>query len=333
MGTTVSGMTFYESQFETGVWLGLTQYIDAFNAASGGAILLEPGARKGRKPVQTIVSDVSGLIQSRAPSGTSTKTPTTFSNAEHRAIKLFRTAPMEIARQDWIDMGLSTAEGTRLFGEQFGAAQAQDYLNAAISALVGSITAVGTTAVLDIQAESPNTPTFGALNRTLGKLGDRRSAVRTLVAHSVSMQNLIGTAFSSQQIAFQVGPTTITNGMVPAMGLREVTTDSSALYDAGTSASTDDTYYTLALVPGAVVIRTGPQNQLFSPITGASGATPENQRWLLSVEYEFEIAVKGVSYKSASTDNPNNAALATSTNWTMFVTDRKLGPGALLKSR
>lgn len=327
-GTTASGMTFYEEQFETGVWLGLTQFIDAFNGASANTIVLDAGARKGRHPSSTVIDDVSGLIQRRNPSGTGTLTPTTFGNSEHKAIKIFRSAPLNLTSQDWVDMGLDTEDGTRLFGEQFGQAQAQDYLNTVLAALVGAITAVGANAILDITGETTKVLTFDALNRGLFKLGDRRQAVRALVAHSKPMRDLIGTAFSSQAIAFQVGNTVIANGGIPSFGLQQVMTDAAPLVNLNGSAT--DTYNVLGLVPLAARVRTGPSRQQVSPITGTAAAAPENQMTRLSIEYEFEIEVKGVSYTNAG-DNPTDASLASSGNWTLIASGEKLGPGVLIE--
>lgn len=328
-GTTVSGMTFYEEQLETGIYEGLTVAVDAFNASSGNALLLEVGARKGRKPVRTFIEGVSGLIQRRDPSSDSdTLTPTTFSNSEHRAIKIFRSAPFNLRRQDWVDMGLDSEEGTRLFGIQFGQLQVLDYLQAVASALVGAITAIGATAILDITGETVKTANFDALNRASFKLGDFRSALRTIVAHSKFYQDLIGKALTDQVIAFQVGNTTIRDGSILSLGLQQVMTDVDSLVNLNGSAT--DTYNTLLLVAGAGRVKTGPSGSQVSPVVGTATAAPANQLTRLSIEYEYEIEIKGVSYKAASGDNPNNAALATASNWELVGANVKQGPGVKL---
>lgn len=328
MPLTAGNLIFYEEQFETGVWLGLTQFIDAFNASSGNTILLSAGARKGRKPVETFIDDIAGLIQRRDPSGTGNLTPAAFSDSEHAAIKIFRSAPLTLTRQAWIDRGFNTESGTRMYGIQFGRQQAQDYLNTVISALVGSINAIGSSAVLDITGETVKTMGFDALNRGLGKMGDSRQQVRSLVTYSKPLTDLIGTAFSSQQIAFQVGGTTVFNGGIPSMGLQQILTDAPPLTIPATSADPEQ-YYSLALVPNAARVKTGPSNQIFSVITGSATSTPENHQYLLSIEWEFEIMLRGVSYTSA-TVNPNAATLADPASWTLVATNRKLGPGVMI---
>lgn len=343
MGTTAGNLIFYEAQFQTGVWEGLTQNLDAFNDASLGTITLSAGARAGRKPVNTFWDDISGLVQRRNPSGTGTLVPAAVADSEHRSIKLFRSAPITLTRQAFVDRGMDTPEGTRLYGVQLGQAQLQNYLNTGISALLGAIGGVNaasvptTNSALQASSATPGgstTLSHGILNTALGKFGDARQNLRAMVVHSVPLTALIGTAFTSQVIAYQVGGTTIGNGMVPTLGLRTINTDSSALAeDESSSFSSPGTNYnTLLLAPGALQLKVGPSNALFSPITGDGSTTSENHKWLLSTEWEFEITVKGVSYKSASNDNPTDAVLAAASNWEVPVSDRKLGPGVLVKT-
>lgn len=331
MPTTVSGLTFFENQFETGLYQGITQVVDGFNGASGGAMTLTAGARKGRRPENTFFQVTDGVIQRRDPTSTGSKTPTTFADESHKSIKLFNTAPMTWRRQDWVDTGLSTETGTRLFGIQYGQSLARNYLNTAISALVGSINSIGATAIHDVGGSS--TFAYDVLNTGLGKLGDRRQNARTIVAYSKPLTDLSNTAFTSQQVAFQVGGTVIFNGGLPSLGLPVLNTDAAPLYEPDTA--TNDKYNTLVLVPGALMLRTGPSSTVFTLIPGTASAVPENQTWLLSIESEFELTVKGVSYTGAS-DNPTDSQLADSANWTHVTgtaVDVKNGPGILIRTQ
>lgn len=321
-------LTFYERQVETGMYQGLTQWLDGFNASSGNAITLTSGARKGRQPKEKFFQPISGLVQSRDPdSTTDTLTPTRFGNEEHVAVKLFHSSPVYVTRQNWIDMGMTTEEGARQFGIQTGEQFAQVYLNSAISALVGSIQAVGSTALHDVSATSEFS--YSVLNNGLAKFGDRRQSVTTMVSHSTTSNALHEAAFNDSNIAFQLGSTTIYNGSVANYGLKIVNTDSSPLFVASTAG---DTYWVPLLVPGAIQIKTGSINQEREFVVGALGATPANQTWLYTIESEIELKVKGVKWDGA--DNPNDAALATSGNWaevTGTSTDVKNGPGVLVK--
>lgn len=330
MPTTVSGLTFYEEEFETGMYQGLTQKVDGFNASSGGAIQLTVGARKGRNPKHTFFQSPAGLIQRRDPTSVGTIVPVVMGNAEKSTIKVFSAAPMHWRSQDWEDQGMSDAMGSNLFGIAYGEALAEQYLNTAVSALVGAIGEIGATAIHDVAGGA--TFDYGVLNTALGKFGDRRPAIRTLVAYSKPLTDLLGQAFTSQQVAFQLGSATIYNGSLPTIGLQTVNTDAPPLF---TSTTTDgDEYWTLALQQGAVRLATGPSRTVFGLVTGTVGATPENQTWLLSVEYSFEIEVMGVSYTGGSVAvNPNDAALADPANWTDVTNGSvKHGPGIAIKT-
>lgn len=333
MPTTVSGLTFYEEQAETGMYLGLTQFIDGFNDSSGGAIQLMAGARKGYRPVTTFVDDAA-LVQRRDPTSTGNLTPTTFSNTEHKTAKFFLATKHIFRRQDFIDQGFNTPDGALWIGEQLGLKYAQTLLNAALAACVGAINAIGTTAVLDITGGSPGTLAFTQVNLGLAKLGDMRQNARALVMPGAPLTSLVGDALATQAIAFQIGQTTVYNGLVPAMGLKTVVTDAPGLIvPATTSPVAPEKYYTLGLVPGAVKVKTGAASTpSLHFVTGSASAAPANETYLFSTESEVEIEVRGVSFTAVS-NFPNDATLATSGSWTLVAADRKLGPGFLIYSK
>lgn len=331
MPTTVSGLTFYEDEFETGMYQGLTQAVDGFNASSGGAIQLTVGARKGRAPKHTFFRSPSGLIQRRDPTSTGTLAPVVMGNAEKSTIKIFSAAPMHWRSQDWEDQGMSDAMGSNLFGIAYGEALAEQYMNSAVAALIGAISEIGATAIEDVSGTG--TLDYGVLNSAMWKMGDRKAALRTMVAYSAPLRDLMGQMFTSQQVAFQLGQTTIYNGSpVASLGLQVVNTDAPPLFVNNTGT---DHYWTLALREGAVKLKTGPTRTVFGLVTGTVGATPENQTWLLSVEYSFELEVEGVSYTGGSVSvNPNDAALADAANWTDVTGGSvKHGPGIAIKSQ
>ena len=331
MPTTVGGLTFYEDQVETGRYLGLTQYIDAFNDSSAGAIQLIDGARKGYRPVSTFVDDVS-LVQRRDPTSTGNLTPTTFSNTEWKAVKVFHAVKHIFRRQDYIDQGLNTEAGSLWIGEQLGYKTGQTYLNSALAALVGAINGIGSTAVLDVTATS--TLTFQQINAGLGKMGDMRQSIRALAMPSSAMTGMIDNGLTTQAVAFQIGQTIVYNGLSPAMGLKTVVTDAPALIVAASASPVlPERYYSLALVPGAIKVKLGPASTpSLHFVTGTASASPTNEQFLFSTESEIEIEVKGVSY-TAVANFPNDSDLATSGNWTLVAANRKLGPGVAIYTK
>lgn len=330
MPLTASGLTFYDQHFETGVLQALTEITDIFNTSSGGALLLDAGAERGRNPKRTFFHSREDLIQTRDPSGSGSLVPRKLVNAEKGTVKRFYAAPLTFTRQDWIDQGMSEETGSRLFGAQFGQNLAIEYVNAAIAAAVGAIGAIGATAVHD---QDGSALSHAILNTGLFKFGDRRQSLRTLVASSTPLLSLSNAPMTSQPIAYQVGGATIFNGSIATFGLPVVNVDSPSLWIDNPDPDPDN-YWTLALVGGAVQVREGPLATAFSFLPGTASSTPENMSWLLSLEAEYEIEVRGVSWTGAS--NPSIAALADPSNWTQVTAasgvDAKAGPGVAIKT-
>ncbi len=330
MPTTVSGLTFFNEQFETGAYQGLTQFIDGFNANSGGAIVLIGGAEKGRVTSSTFFQRHQP-IQRRDPSANADLTPTRFSNVEKQRTKLYYAAPTDWNTQDWIDQGLSDQEGTRLFGISYGEDLGQNMLNSALAALIGAIGEVDDDSSASAISAPGTEMTYGAINAAKGLLGDRRGALNTIVSHSVPLVQLDDQAFTSQQIAFRLGGTNFFPGGI-SLGLRVVNTDATILFtDVTTSGA--DTYNSLLLQPGAITIRTGETRQSLNEVVGTRALTPANQQWRMNVWTEVELEVMGVSYTAAGI-NPVDSDLATLGNWTAVTDgDVKNGPGVILTTQ
>ncbi len=338
MPTSVSGLTFFDEDFEDGAYQGLTQFIDGFNANSGGAIVLTAGAEKGRTTSSTFFQRHQP-IQRRDPSADGDLTPTRFSNVETKRTKLFYSAPTDWNSQDWEDQGLGDATGTRLFGISYGEDLGQNMINSALAALIGAIGSVdnasGVVAIRDVGDISGATPVlldYGQINQAKGLMGDKRGVLNTLVSYSQPLVDLDDQAFTSQQIAFRLGGTNFFPGGIN-LGLLVVNTDALPLFNDVTTTN-GDTYNTLLLPPGAITMRTGPTRQSLNPVVGSRALTPANMQWRMLIETSVEIEVMGASFTLAfptATGGPTDAQLATLANWTPVTDDDvKNGPGILL---
>lgn len=326
---TAGDLLFYPTQIETAIYERISQVITGFNAASGGAILLQDGAEKGRRTVSDYYENIDP-IQARDPSsGSATLTAAKFSNAQKSTIKLFDAAPVEWRRQEWIDRGMNNREGQRLYGLAYGDRLAQRLINSAVAALVGAIPSATTTAARTVHDGTASTFSYDVLNTALILLGDRGGEASSLVIRTKPMRNLAGDAYTSQQIAFQFGTTVIRGGALPFPGLEPVHSDFPALLD---TVPIPDEYTTLALFQGAVTIKFGPSvtslDKVPGVLTAGSVVLPANMLWVMNTESEYELEVKNVSYKAASVDNPSDAVLADPANWENATgDDEKRGPG------
>ena len=79
---TPSGLTFFNDQFATGVWEGLTQFVTGFNESSGNAIrLVQRDGPVGRREDRLMFDTVAGLVARRDPASAGTVAPVRFSNS------------------------------------------------------------------------------------------------------------------------------------------------------------------------------------------------------------------------------------------------------------
>ena len=95
--------------------------------------------------------------------------------------------------------------------------------------------------------------------------------------------------------------------------------------DSSVSSGTD--YYTLGLTAGALKItETQPEELVTDVKTGLEQLVLEIQG-----EFAFNIRIKGYRWDVSNGGiNPDDSALATSTNWDKAVADSKNGPGVLM---
>jgi hypothetical protein len=280
---------------------------------------------------------IAGLIQSRDPDSTSTLTPVRFTGTTQRAVNCFRSAPADYALQDFRDMGLSEETGASLYGTQLADGQMLDIVNTAISALVGGIGAIGATATHDVSGTGTAGAPFSmsVLEGGKAKMGDARSQLVTMLAHSVPLSSLYTASIADQASAFHVAGTIITQGNVATMGLTTVNTDASALIVDESTSTAANNYLTLLLVPGAVEINVLDMQTIVDTVIGTYNTTPQNILVRLLHEWQFTVKIKAVSYKSASAANPSNAVLATSSTWEVPGTPTltvKQGPGVIVKT-
>lgn len=89
-------------------------------------------------------------------------------------------------------------------------------------------------------------------------------------------------------------------------------------------------YNTLGLTEGGITVSS--QNDFNSVIVPKTGK--ENITNAYQAEWSYGVSVKGYGWKvSSGGSNPNDTALATSTNWEKVATSHKDTAGVLLQSQ
>lgn len=313
-------MVIFNAQFYSGFTETLQQNVNAFNAASAGALRLTARDIKGHYEEGSFVDVVSGLVSRRDISSVSAATDTAMTMDEEIGVKLNRKlGPIANTIDSWRKIGQNVDEMAFKLGEQSAVAVATDYLNTALRALEGALDNVAALEHASIGA----TADVADLVDGLAKFGDQSSRIAMWVMHSKVYFDIV-----KDQIADNILNITdmVIKGGVPAtLGRPVLVTDSAALIG---SVSTT-VYSTLGLVPGAAeIVESERQEVVFDRITGL-----ENLVYRFQGEYAFNLKLKGFKWDtSAGGVNPTDNAVATGSNWDQAVTSVKLLPGVIVKT-
>lgn len=307
------------------------QNTQIFNEASGGTIRLIPARLKGNFDQQIIFSNLSGLVNRRDNTGTSTIADTALAQSALTGVKCNRRiGPVAVTMDALKKVGFSTEAASAAFGEQAGYAIAQNMANTAIAAAIGALKKISdTTYTPYYKAGDQRYITPSNLTQALYKMGDNAGRVRSWLMHSASARDLSLVTISDK--VNDIFSMWVAEGsMATTLGRRVMVSDSTALKVASVGSSLEAYvgYYTLGLVEDAIVVTQSEEETIETQtVTGY-----ENIFIRIQGENAFNVRCKGMSF-TTGTANPSDAALATLGNWTQVAADDKGGPGVLLYCR
>jgi hypothetical protein len=160
--------------------------------------------------------------------------------------------------------------------------------------------------------------------RTLAKFGDMAGDIVCWIGHSKPYYDILN-GMISDKVTGLADLVTIQGGIPATLGRAFVITDAPALTDANGSAA--DTYNTLGLVSGAVVVTESEADSFATEIV--TGLENLARRW--QSEYGYNVECKGFKWDIANGGiNPSDATLGTTTNWDQVAYDDKLTAGVRL---
>lgn len=337
MATTLySDLKVYDEQFQGAFIETVMQNVDAFNAASFGALVLNDRPLRGHYEKEAFwderVSAGSALAR-RDTTSTSTVTAVKLTQGEFVGVKLNRrVGPIETtldAFRKAIDGGMSPDEASRRFsrviGVQIAKAMPQEMLNRALAALE---------AKLDSVSALEHDATDGTLASTdlasgLKKFGDAADEIIAFVMHSGPYWDLVGNQITNA--IYRANGVRIMDGVPATLGRPVIVTDSTSLVESDGVSSGVDAYSTLGLTRMAaeLVFSEPPVAALEGPQTGK-----QNLVWTWQSEYAYNLKLRGCTWDTSNGgENPTDASVATATNWDTEVADNKLLPGVIIKSR
>jgi hypothetical protein len=295
-----------------------------FNEQTRGAIQLVPAALKGHFGKAAFFKDVSSLVTRRDITSTAGVTDLAMTQDENISVKLNRKIGPVAQTLDAIKKaGLTEAQASFAFGQLAASRKMKDMVNSALIAVEAAIQ--GNTAMnLDITGEATKTASTGALVRTLAKFGDMAGDIVCWIGHSKPYYDILN-GMISDKVTGLADLVTIQGGIPATLGRAFVITDAPALTDANGSAA--DTYNTLGLVSGAVVVTESEADSFATEIV--TGLENLARRW--QSEYGYNVECKGFKWDIANGGiNPSDATLGTTTNWDQVAYDDKLTAGVRL---
>ena len=281
----------------------LDQMLQAFNAASNGAIVLSPEGFTGDF-LQESFFQALGAAQRRvdryAANGAAPITDLTeLKNTSVKVAGGFGPIRYEPSQMTWLER--PTVQGIEVASRAFAEVLLKDQLNTAIAALVAAITAQAA-AVNDVSATAGITQ--AGLNNAHAKFGDASQSLVAQIMQGTTWHKLIGQAIGNSTNLFVAGNVRV----VDILGKVSIVTDAPALMQTGTP----NKEIILGLVGGAALVHDN--RDIISNVQTVNGK--ERIETTIQTDYTFGLGLKGYTWDVTNGGkSPSNAALATGTNW------------------
>ena len=327
-----SDFKVYDEQFQGAFIETIMQNVDAFNAASQGALVMRTRELLGHYEKEAFFDEVvASAIARRDITASGSISATKLTQDEFIGVKLNRrNGPFEVS----IDSMRKTFGGgaanasqrfSRVIGTQTAKAMPREMLDRALAAIEAKLDSV---AALE-EDDSAATITTEGLVDGIAKLGDAYGDIALIVMHSKPYFDLVKDQITDA--VYRANGVQVMRGIPATLGKPVLVTDSASLKETNGISTGVHVYSTLILTPGAAVIDVSepPIAALEGPLTGNEQLF---YRW--QAEYAYNLKLRGCQWDTTNGgQNPTDANVATATNWDTVVADNKLLPGALLKTR
>ena len=310
-------MQVYDTEIYTTTIELLGQKLEAFNAASGGAIVLNTNAWRGNYTKEAFFQSIAGAqrrVDRNAAIGAAT--PTQLSQGEFAGVKVaggFGPITFEPAQLTYLQENPETA--IMAISEGFSDALLADQLNTAVGAAVAAVENIAAL-VNDVSASAGLSQQ--ALNGGHYKFGDMSGMIIADIMHSSGSESLIDKALANGERLFESSNVTV----VSILGKIMVVSDIPALFVAGTPNKTK----VLSVTAGGVIVSNS--SDIVANMDTTNGQTRIETTW--QADYTFGLQLKGYAWDVTNGgSSPLDAELFTGTNWDIAVTSNKHTLGTL----
>lgn len=301
----------------------LAQQVDLFNAASGGAIVLRAAEHQGDFSDKAFWGRIDGLVRRRNAYGSGTVAEKALAQITDTMVKVAAgTPPVRIdpGQFKWIQQNEQV--GGVVYGQQLAKDTLADMLNTGLMIYVSALHGEADV-FLD---ESAADTTFNTLLAGAALFGDASNNISSWAMHSKSLFDIFGTALANTAHLFTFGTVNVRQD---GFGRPFIVTDSPSLIypdDDGAGPHVAK-HYIAGMSPNSIIIE---QNSDFTQNIETKNGS-ENIIRTIQSEWTYEMGLKGYSWDKANGGkSPNDAALATGTNWDRIAIDKKNTAGVLL---
>jgi len=313
----LSNMKVYQDEIQGTTIELLAQKINQFNAASGGAIVLNSQAWEGDFTKESFFASLAGA-QRRVDryAAIASQASTALTAGELVGVKVaggFGPVLFEPSQLSYLQK--SPAAAIMAISEGFSDALLADQLNTSVGAAVAAVENV---AALVNDVSGTGGITQVVLNNSHRKFGDQSQLLIADVMTGDVYHRLIGEAIANAGQLFVSGNVQV----VEILGKLFVVSDIPALYEAGTP-NKDKVLSVVA--QGIIVDNAG---DIITNMETTNGNTRIETTW--QADYTFGVKLKGYAWDTANGGkSPTDAELFTGTNWDKAVTSNKHTLGTL----
>lgn len=295
----------------------LSQMVDKFNAASGGAIRLTTEGFTGDFLQESFFASLESAqrrVDRYAANGV--VTPTDLTELRHSTVKVaggIGPIRYEPSQMTWLQR--PTAQGIEVASRNFAQIMLKDQLNTVIAALVA---AIGNQASATNNVSATSGLSYSAMNGAHAKFGDHSGNIIADVMNGAAYHKLIEKNLTNGQQLFQANNVRV----VDILGKIAIVTDAPALFATGTP----DLLKVLSLTDAAAIV--SGSGDVVSNIETTNGHN--RIETTLQVDYSFGVGIKGYTWDEANGGkSPTDAELATGANWTQVASSIKHTAGVL----
>jgi len=313
----LANMQVYDTEIYTTTIELLGQKLEAFNAASGGAIVLNTNAWRGNYTKEAFFQSISGAqrrVDRNAAIGA--QAATQLSQGEFIGVKVaggFGPVTFEPGQMSYLLE--NPASAIMVIAEGFSDALLADQLNTAVGCGVAAVENVAAL-VNDVSATAGLSQQ--ALNKGHYKFGDMSGMLICDVMHSSGSESLTDKALANGEQLFVSSNVTV----ISILGKIIVVSDIPALYVAGTPNKTK----VLSITAGGIVVSNS--GDIITNMDTTNGQTRIETTW--QADYTFGLSLKGYAWDVANGGaSPLDAELFTGTNWDKAVSSNKHTLGTL----